>query len=214
MTISEDKHIRRSGSEYAKPLMALFPRGLAWNRDSGSVLSRLVNGLAEIYGYVDGRAADLLEIETDPRATTEMLPDWERNWGLPDICFTLTQTVAQRRATLVTKMTMEGGQSRAFYRAIAATVGENSLNIREYAPYMCGVSRCGDTRGIDEPGDTTFRWALGAPETRFYWTISINNVLSGADCILHRLRPAHTDLVVKYESVLDRAVSVYPYLGI
>lgn len=211
MTIS-DKHFRRVGSDYAKALMALLPRGVAWNRDSNSTLSKLVNGLAEIYGYVDDRAADLLEVETDPRLTTEMLEDWERNWGLPDICFTADQTEAERRSTLVAKMTLEGAQSRAFYEQIAISLGEMNIDIREYAPYMCGVSRVGDTRGIDDSVD--FRWRLGRKETRFYWRVSIDNVLSGAECILNRLRPSHTQLVVRYDSVLDRTVSMYPYLGV
>lgn len=209
-----DKHVRRLGSDYAKALMSLYPRGLAWNRASTSVLSKMVNGLAEVYGYVDGRAADLLETETDPRITNEMLLDWERNWALPDDCIPAINllTQQQRRTNLITKMTLMGGQSRAFFTALAATVGEN-IQIREYAPYMCGVSRTGDTRPLTG-AVWDFRWQIGAPETRFYWRVNINHVLSGGECILNRYRPAHTVLVITYVSTLDRSVSMYPYLGV
>ena len=47
-----------------------------------STLVRACTGLNEYWGVVDSRAADLLETESDPRLTVELLPDWERAWGL------------------------------------------------------------------------------------------------------------------------------------
>ena len=61
--------------------------------------------------------------ESDPRATIELLPDWERNWGLPDPCYTAPQTIGQRQLALVMRMTMQGAQSRAFFINVAAQIG-------------------------------------------------------------------------------------------
>jgi hypothetical protein len=69
-----DRHVRRSGNDYAHQLVSLLPRGPAWSRDPGSTLMRAVIGLAQYWGFVDSRAGDLLEIESDPRTTWELLP--------------------------------------------------------------------------------------------------------------------------------------------
>jgi uncharacterized protein YmfQ (DUF2313 family) len=162
----------------------LLPFGQAWPRWPGSVLVQAVYGLAQVWGFVDGRAADLLEIESDPRTTTDptehppppdgLLPDWERNWGLPDPCLTNPPTdPGLRRQELVYKMTLVGGQSRAFMIATAAHINY-PIYISEYAPFMCGVSRCGDTTKEDKQagGDGLhMRWEIGPPEMRFYWTV-------------------------------------------
>ena len=73
-----DRHIRRGQDEYWWALSALLPQGIAWPRWPDSVLQMAVRGLAGIMGWVDGRAADLLERESDPRQTVEMLDSWER----------------------------------------------------------------------------------------------------------------------------------------
>ena len=62
-----DKHVRRKGKDYVEALLALLPQGEAWPRFPESTLVRTLTGLCEYWGFVDGRAADLLEIETDPR---------------------------------------------------------------------------------------------------------------------------------------------------
>jgi len=63
-----DRHIRRSGSDYAQAFLSLLPTGQAWTRAPDSTLVQTCNGLADYWGSVDGRAADLLEIESDPRS--------------------------------------------------------------------------------------------------------------------------------------------------
>jgi len=78
-----------------------------------------------------------------------MLPDWERNWGLPDLCFIgVGQSLDQRRKFLILKMTLEGAQSREFFIWVCAQLGFN-VAITEFAPFMCGVSAVGDTRQND-----------------------------------------------------------------
>ncbi len=203
-----DKHVRRTGDDYAVALRNLLPQGLAWPTNPVSVLSRVISGLAQIFGYADDRAADLLEVETDPRLTSELLPEWERAFGLPDNCLPLPPAdEITRRSNLVAKMTLLGEQSRAFFIARGVDIGER-VTIREYAPYMCGVSRVGDTRilNIENSDPLHFRWQLGPPENRFYWTVKIEELLEdfkGADlfCLLRRWKPAHTDVLFDYSIV-------------
>ena len=223
-----DRHVRRTGDDYAQAFLSLLPQGQAWPRHPESTLVRACTGLNEFWGFVDGRAADLLEVESDPRLTTELLPDWERNWGLPDPCFFGEQiSLADRRRILMLKMTLLGGQSRAFYVEVMSWLGY-TIQITEYAPYMCGVSMVGDTSQQEQQagghaGD--MRWYLGPEEMRFYWTIHVGSprltwfrvaILGGEvgvdphliiglaedlECLLNRWKPAHTMIVFDYSGL-------------
>jgi len=209
-----DRYIRRSGEDYVTPFLGLLPQGIAWPRGTYTVLYRVVRGLAKIWGYVDGRAGDLLERESDPRKTIEMLDWWERAWGLPDPCFASPQTVAQRQRILVMWMTWLGGQSRHYFIDLAAWLGFTGIEIEEFSPFMAGISRVGDTR--PEP-DKLFRWYIGPAEQRFVWTISVGQIglqwfraasgQAGVNhhlefmipqeiiCLIERWKPAHTVIV-------------------
>lgn len=214
--MTSDRHVRRSGNDYGEAFLKLLPQGRAWPRNSNSVLGKTVYGLSQLMGYVDGRAADLLETETDPRLANELLLEWEAAFGLPDECIPVPPaTAAARRLALVGKMTLLGAQSREFFLAQATLLGE-TVAIREYAPYMCGVSRVGDTRVLattDVAADPYFRWQLGPPEMRMQWVVTVEHVLTGVECTFRRYKPAHTELIFHYGTTLDRVMSTYVYLG-
>jgi len=159
--LPHDRHIRRGQDEYWWALSALLPQGIAWPRESDTVLQKVVRGLAGILGYCDWRAADLLERESDPRQTVEMLDSWERAWGLPDPCwYPHKWSIAERQMLLVQRMTILGAQSREFFSNVAVQLGYTILGIREYRPFMVGLDRVGDNRGL--VGNWT--WDATAPQ--------------------------------------------------
>jgi uncharacterized protein YmfQ (DUF2313 family) len=200
--------IRRGAEEYGGALMALLPTGPAWPRDPETVLARAVAGLAAVLGFVDKRAADLLEIEGDPRLTLEMIDDWERAFGLPDPCIGQATTLQERRVRLLQRIVEEGGQSRAFFIALALGLGYR-VTISEISPIMGGVSRGGEDH-----------WEAAAPEQRFYWIVNITEVpvwwfrggvgeggkdhhaewaaLLDLECLFRRYKPAHTQVIFNY----------------
>src|SRR5215831_7682216 len=165
-----DRHVRRGQDEYATALAALLPEGIAWPRQLSSVLMKVVRGLAGILGFVDSRAADLLEIESDPRTTVEILPEWERAFGLPDLCLTVPTDIAVRQKLLVKRITLLGSQSRQFFIDLAASIGY-VITIREFSPFMCGVSRCGNTKNLYD--NIHYRWQIGPPIIRFFWIVKV-----------------------------------------
>ena len=63
MTEQYDRHVRRTGKDYVQAILALLPQGQAWPREPQSTLVRTLTGLAEYWGFVDGRAADLLKLK-------------------------------------------------------------------------------------------------------------------------------------------------------
>lgn len=71
-------------------------------------------------------SADQILLEADPRTTSLMLSDWERVYGLPESCILaagITQSIAERRAALVAKVSMQGGQGDQFFIDLAAALG-------------------------------------------------------------------------------------------
>jgi uncharacterized protein YmfQ (DUF2313 family) len=194
-----DKHVTRAGEDYAVALQALIPQGPAWPRDEESALTRVIKGLTRIWGDFEVRASKLLEFESDPRLTIELLPDWERNWGLPDPCYTAPQSIYERQLALVMRMTLMGAQSREFFVQIAAMIGYD-ITITEYRVFVCGIDRCGDSRvyGVTPPDPMVDEWGrpildpsghpvdngelsawpqygLGPPGNRFYWTVHVES---------------------------------------
>ena len=71
--------------DYLAQLVALLPTGPAIPREPGGVLLRLLEAPAAELARVDLRGAALLD-EADPRATAELLTDWQHAFGLPDAC--------------------------------------------------------------------------------------------------------------------------------
>jgi uncharacterized protein YmfQ (DUF2313 family) len=140
-----DRHVTRSGEDYAEAMQALLPQGQAWPRNNESMLMRVVRGLTRIWEDFEIRASHLLEHESDPRITVELLPDWERNWGLPDPCYEAPQSVYERQNELVRRMTIVGAQSREFFISLAASIGY-TITISEYRPFFIAMDCCGDGR--------------------------------------------------------------------
>ena len=206
-----DQHVTRTGDDYADALSALLPQGQAWPRSfetedntpigrARSALMKVVRGLTGIWGDFELRASTLLEIESDPRSTVELLPDWERNFGLPDPCYQSPQSVSDRQRALVMRMTLEGAQSRAFFIEIAAQIGY-TITITEYRPFFIAMDGCGDCRvygdgsdpmrnqwgqviynpiGVPVVLDELSEWPnyglCGAdPDVRYFWTVHVTS---------------------------------------
>jgi len=194
-----DRHVTRTGEDYAEAMSGLLPLGQAWPRHEESALMKVVRGLTRIWGDFEIRASHLLEWESDPRLTVELLPDWERNWGLPDPCYEAPQSVAERQFALVQRMTIQGAQSREFFIEVAASIGY-TITIHEYRPWVVGIDRCGDSRvyGDLPPDPMRDEWGhyildpkgnkiddgelsawpsygLGPEANRFFWTVHVDN---------------------------------------
>ncbi len=187
---------------YRDQLQALLPPGRAWPRAPESTLGRLLLAFAEALARLDARVDALLD-EADPRTTLELLPDWERVAGLPDACAGPPETLQGRRAALVARLTAQGGQTPAFYVALAAALGFE-VTITEFRPFRAGQSSAGEPV-LDE--DWAYAWQVNAPATT---VTEFRAGLSGAgeplrvwgnqplECAIARAAPVHTTVIFAY----------------
>lgn len=182
------------------------------------MLVRFFGSLAQELVRVDERGAELVT-EAYPRTTVELLPDWERVTGLPDPCNTAEQTTAERQAALQVRLTARGGQSRAYFIGLAATLGFD-ITITEFEPADC-TSACDSTLWTDEATVADcesacnaslrtegwrFVWQVNAPAVTVFeadCTSACNDPLrwwgnSALECLLRRLSPAHTFVLFSY----------------
>lgn len=190
-------------TDYLRQLQALLPPGPAWPKDDSALMTRLLSGLSVELARVDGRAWQIAE-EADPRTVAELFADWERVAGLPDACavaFGGTQTMAQRRAALVGRLATLGGQSPAYFIALAASIGY-AITITEF-------------RAQTVEDDVTY--ALYDSTWNFAWQVNsalntINEITVDMtvedplaawgnallECVINRLKPAQTTVLYSY----------------
>ena len=143
-----------TAADFLALAQALLPPGQAWPRDESALITKLLSGISGETSDFHNQAVNFLEFEANPYTTTVLLPDWEAAFGLPDPCVPQPQTLQQRRNALVGRLAADGGQSIAYYIAVAAAVGF-LVTITEYRPYTCETP-------VDQPiYDDAWRFALG-----------------------------------------------------
>lgn len=192
-----------TATDYLRQLLVLLPPGPAWPRSDDALLTRLLGALAAELARVDGRAQRLVE-EADPRTVAELFVDWERVAGLPDACaqaFGGEQTLAQRRAALVGRLTTLGGQSPAYFIGLAAALGY-AITITEFRVHT--VNDDVEYPLIDE--SWTFAWQVNAALSTLT-EITVESTVedpiaawgnSLLECVINRLKPAHTTVLFSY----------------
>lgn len=195
-------------THYRRQLQDLLPTGAAWSRGRDAMLTKLLTGLAAIFARIDGRADDLAA-EAIPLSPVELLPEWERDTGLPDPCSgAYATTVEERQQAVRAKLTARGGQSKAYFIALAERLGYQ-IEIVEYRPFRCGVSSVGGPDRLG-PHEQRFVWkvrVLGPRVTPFrvgQSRVGVDPLLKvtraqDLECLFRRLGPAHMTLKFAYE---------------
>jgi uncharacterized protein YmfQ (DUF2313 family) len=192
-----------TSEDYAQFVADLLPTGWAWPRDPDTVLMRTFAGLAVEFARVHRRDCDLLN-ESYPGSALETLSDWERVCGLPDPCIEPPLTgLQERRAVVLAKLATRGGQSRAYYIAVAKALGFD-ISITEFFAFRAGRNRAGDpVNGID----WLYTWRITAALYTL-WKFRAGRSTAGEalrrwgnrmlECVIDPLKPAHTILQFAY----------------
>jgi uncharacterized protein YmfQ (DUF2313 family) len=161
--------------------------------------------------FAEGKSLDdvqslvnALALETDPRTTSALLPDWERVYGLPDDCRGAADTIADRRIRLTTKVAETGGLSKPYFISLATALGYNGVTITSFKPTTCEMS-C-DGAVMDETW--RFAWQVNIPNQqnvhRFFGAESssdepIDSYKQGpVECLFIKLKPAASRVLFNY----------------
>lgn len=192
--------------DYASQLIALLPRGLAWDSVGSGLFSDLIHGIAAEYWRVSNQIVEL-ENDTFPLNTTQLLTDWERVLGLPDSCYAdAAQSTTERRAAVVTKLSTISEPTPTFFENLALNYGY-AIEVIEYFPARVGFARIGDT--LNGSG-WAFTWAVRIPGTytssrrALVGDTQIGDRLAtwgdgSLECLIRQYKPAHTTLLFLYE---------------
>ena len=143
-------------------------------------------------------SADALLLELFPDTTTTLIADWERVYGIipPD-----GATLADRRLAVVQKKRLRRKLNRAYFVALAATVGY-TITIEEMPP------NAADYGGA---WDTLYIWRVHVPigaKDITYFTAgdsSAGDLLADwtdedtLETLFNALKPAHTHIYFVYE---------------
>ncbi len=132
---------------YQNQLLTLLPLGAAWPRETDSDLGRLMGGLAEEYARVDA-LSEAIATESLPSQISELIDEWEAEYGLPDDSPDSATILQERRAAVIQKYQQYGSQSREFLKALAAALG-CEVTITEYTETTFGGEFGGDFYGTD-----------------------------------------------------------------
>ena len=147
-----------TAEDFADSFQRHMPTGPVWPRDPDTTQRAAVEALMPTYVRSWALACDL-PTETLPSTCTFLLPEWEDSVGLPDPCAGPDQTIAQRQAHVVARLTQQTGPSVPSLIAFASALGY-AITITEFAPARAGLLRAG------QPLYGTawaFAWQVNAP---------------------------------------------------
>jgi uncharacterized protein YmfQ (DUF2313 family) len=190
--------------DYAAQLIALLPRGAAWDNVDSGLFGKLVYAIAAELERASDKMAVLLN-ETFPPNTTQLLGDWERVLGLPHDG-TIAQSMPERRAAVVTKLATVAEPTPSFFVRLASDFGY-AVEVLEYFPARVGRARIGDR--ISANGHE-FTWSVRIPGS---YTQSRRAIVGDAvigdriatwgqgslEALIEQYKPAHTSLNFLYE---------------
>ena len=174
---------------YFQQLRQLLPPGPAFDLEQQPDLEQLLAALAPELARVDGNSEALL-LELNPATATVLLPVWEGYLGLPDVCVVPgSQTLEERRAAVIDKLTATGAPQLAYYRRLGRQSGI-PLDIEEFRPARVGPTNAGDFLYGDA---WPWCWIAAAP-LEAYGTPEA----AALNCRLQRDAPEYTDVVLSY----------------
>jgi len=189
--------------ELGEVLVRLQPPGTAAPGRPGSVARALYEGLAEGFGRVEELAA-LLVRESDPRSSAALLGEWERFLGLPSPCTAGdAQTIPERRAAVLRRLTAAAGSTPADIEALAALLGAPGT-VTEYRAFVAGS----EAGGALSNGPWPHTFTLHAPvATGIFFQAGLAGAgdalwaptAASLECAILEASPAHVFGQVEYD---------------
>ena len=181
---------RRDIEQYTDSLADYLPGGLLFAARSvdNSNFRKLLKGMAGELFRSNGLLKEYSE-QVIPDQTVKFIEEWEQALGIPDDCFKVTGTIANRRKQVLTKLAALGVQTIADFEALAATFGVT-------AEVLAG-SESGITFASNKVARFTIVINLTLPE-RFPYTFPFtfgDDITVLLECLFSKLKPANCQVL-------------------
>ncbi|MBX5015962.1 putative phage tail protein [Rhizobium lentis] len=140
--------------------LTMLPQGAAWGTPDGEamplthVLARFMRVLIDGFVWLYARAFGLTR-EAISQGASELLPEWEADYGLPEGCFTGDMTTAQRLVALGRKVRADAVNTPGDFIRLALDYGFE-IEIEEPALFECGFSECGGKHTVGSYIEETY----------------------------------------------------------
>lgn len=191
-------------ASYFRQLQQLLPPGPAFDLELQPDLAQMLAALAPELARIDQNNEALL-LELNPATATVLLPVWEGYLGLPDVCVVPgSQTLEQRRAAVIAKLTATGAPQLSFYQRLGVQSGV-PIQIEEFRPCRVGPASAGDFLYGD---GWPWSWIASAPVEAFG-----TDAAATLDCRLQQEAPEYTDVVLSFgKDVVENLTSTVDQL--
>jgi uncharacterized protein YmfQ (DUF2313 family) len=186
-------------------LLAIAPQGWGWNPDPAGGWGQMLLPLASEIALLEASAEAMLA-EVNPGNAVALLPDYERVLG-PDPAGAAPVTMGDRQALALRRWTGRGGQSIAYFTALAAAHGI-AITITEHPTGRCNAAVCGAALCNPTPGQ--FVWTVNLPTSRIALSLCGAAAVGAAACGAAEpngleapfalYKPAHTAVLFNYTS--------------
>ena len=190
--------------------LSMWPTGPAWGSPDGQAISidcalaKFTRSLLNTFEWLYARAFKLAR-ESSVSGVDELLPDWERDFGLPDSCAGSGGTIAERIRALEAKVNSQAVITPSDFVRVAMAYGFE-ITIEEPAIFECGFSECGGEHTVGDPRQEIY-WVVRVIDLAIdYFRAGESEVgfdplfsLGGAEtllCILRKLAPAWSEPVL------------------
>lgn len=186
---------------YLELLKLLLPHGV-YSDDAQALHAKDLAVVAAALDRAQTNADDIAEDEIFPNKADELLPEWERVYGITSDVSIPWQT---RMDNLMAAVRATGGLTKEYFIGLAATLGY-TITIDEFEPFMAGWSEAGDEIYVE---DIVYCWQVNVANSdtnSYFFEAGISgagdslNWFSDAflENLFNRLKPAHTAAVFAY----------------
>jgi uncharacterized protein YmfQ (DUF2313 family) len=149
-----------SNDDLITSALSFWPQGSAWGSPDGqsvslsSNLAKFTRVLLDGFVWLYARAFRLAQ-EGSVQGVSELLPDWETEYGLPEDCFIGDQDTAQRLRELARKVRADAINHPGQFVRLAFDFGFE-IEIEEPAIFECGFSEAGGYHTVGPSHEETY----------------------------------------------------------
>lgn len=198
-----------TNTEQANSLADYLPNGYVFEAKKvpEANLRRLLEGMAILLQDTEQKI-NLLADQYDIRTTTELIEEWEGFVGIPDCCFPVADTIEERRANVLLKLTAMGVQTEAEFEALGDLLGINidviPGGVHGIFPITFPIIFFGSAKEARFTLIVDYEIAGNYSFTYTFPILFDTQTVSTLKCVLGKLKPANVQLIFRRSDFFEK----------